>query len=97
VRHGRGPAARREAHLADLVLRHQGNVLADLAEGAGQDREPGAELAEPVPLGMPLRRISKAQPLGHCVGHRIAMSLEFGPCSDWTAELNDQQTRHELV
>ena len=50
VRHGGRAAARCKLHLADLVLRHEGDILPDLAEGSGEQGEEGAELADAIAL-----------------------------------------------
>ena len=56
LRHGRGAAALGLAHLADLVLRQQQHVLAELAQRARDQRQPGGELGQAVALAVPGHR-----------------------------------------
>ena len=56
VVHGRGLATSFNDHFADLVLRHHGDVLANLSETAGDERGPGRQFSEPIPCGVPTPR-----------------------------------------
>jgi hypothetical protein len=97
VRHGRRAAARGKAHLAHLVLGHEGDVLPELAQGSGEKRQKGRKLADPVPLRMPWGRRPEAEDPGHGRGHRIAPALQLGAGADGAAELDRQEARREIA
>ena len=89
--HRRGRACRGEPHGRDLVLRHQRDVLAELARGARDEREPRSELGERVALRMPRRGAAQAEAGRHAGRHMRAEQAEFGPRPDGAAELHDEQ------
>ena len=83
VRHGRRAATAAEL---DLVagLRHQRDVLAELAEAAGDQRQPAGELGDAVALAVPLRRVAEPEPCGErrCAPRRaLSPSLSSVPAA----------------
>ena len=52
VRHGRRPTGAPDLDRADAVLCHQRAILADLAEGTRQPRQPAGEFGDASPVGM---------------------------------------------
>ena len=95
VRHGRRPAAAGERDLL-AVQRHQRDVLAELAEAAGDQRQPVGEVREVVALALPLRRVAKAKPCGHRLAQRRALVAKLFQRARRAAELHDQQPRRLL-
>ncbi len=90
VRHGRRTAAAREFDFGS-AQRHQSDILAELAEAAGHQRQPAAEIGERIALALPLRRIGKAEPGGKGRAHRRPLVAELFERTGGTAELHDQQ------
>ena len=92
MRHRRGAAA---AGQRDLVagLRHQRDVLPELAEGPRRSREPAAELGDPVALALPLRRVAEPERRGQRRPHRAGPVAELLQRAGRAAELHDEHLR----
>src|SRR5690606_1584120 len=61
VRHRGGAAATGKADFGDRILRHQRNVGAELAEAAREAGQPVGKVGQGTAVGVPLRRVDKAQ------------------------------------
>ena len=84
--------ARRLVRFADLGLHQQRDVARDLAAGAGEDRERGGDLGEPVAVGVPGRvRRRQVEQRGQPVGDREAVLAERRQRAGGAAELQRQR------
>ena len=94
VRHCRRSAAlraRRLGDFADLALGEQGQVVADLAERAAQERELAGERDRAVALDMPgAFRLAQIELRGKTSRHRRPLVAEQGQRADGAAELQSQ-------
>ena len=91
VWHGRRAAAARKRDLG-AALRHQRNVLAELAEAACHQRQPAGKISERIALAMPLRCIGKAEFCRKGCAHRQPLVVKLFQCARGAAELHHQQT-----
>ena len=96
VRHRRRAAAAAERDLA-AVLRHQRDVLPELAEAAADQRQPAGEVGDAVALAVPLRRVGEAKPRRPALLRTaVRVVAELVERAGRAAELHDQQTRRLL-
>ena len=97
VRHRRRPAARPRRHLADLALAEQDQVLADLPERPGDQRQPAAELGHPVARRVPRHLGRREAELGRQPPHHLAappLERRAGPRGP--GERHPEQPRPQL-
>ena len=73
VRHCRGSAAAVQSDLIDPLLRHKGDILADLAKTARNEREPVTKSNHRCPVRVPHWTDRQSKSLRHVFSHGLRM------------------------
>src|SRR5580704_689792 len=96
MRHRRRGAASGELDFRDLVLRQYRDVLPNLAERPGNQRQPTSKFRQTVSLDLPARPIIELEQTRQLGRNRISAALEAATHADRSSELNDQKTLSQL-
>src|SRR3984957_4072591 len=96
MRHRRRGAASGKLDFRDLVLRQDRDVLPNLAEGPGNQRQPTSKFRQTVSLDLPARPTIELEPARKRARNRIASGVQATTYADRSPELNDQKTLSQL-